>query len=89
MLRFGLGDISLEELILRQAAGLELNGFLDRKAEASGVMMIPIPRAGLLQKVEGVQAAEQVDGIETVQITAKLNQPLVPLPESDSYLGFI
>lgn len=88
-LRFGLGEISLEELILRQAAGLDLNQFLHRKAEASGVMMIPIPKAGLLKKVEGVAAAEAVPGIESVQLTAKLNQPLVPLPEGESYLGFI
>jgi biotin carboxylase len=88
-LRFGLGDISLEELILRQAAGLEINPFLNRQVEASGVMMIPIPKAGLLKKVEGLDAAEAVAGIESVQITAKLNQPLVPLPEGDSYLGFI
>ena len=27
--------------------------------------------------------------IEAVEITAPLNYPLVPLPEGDSYLGFI
>jgi hypothetical protein len=30
-----------------------------------------------------------VTGIEDVQITAKLYYPLVPLPEGESYLGFI
>jgi hypothetical protein len=43
----------------------------------------------LLKQVEGVAAAEQVPGIESVEITAPLNQPLVPLPEGESYLGFI
>jgi hypothetical protein len=87
-LRFGLGDISLEELILRQAAGLEL-GVLDRESQASGVMMIPIPAAGILKRVAGVEAAEAVPGVESVEITARLNQPLTPLPEGESYLGFI
>jgi len=30
-----------------------------------------------------------VPGIDEVQITSPLNNPLVPLPEGSSYLGFI
>ena len=86
-LRFG-SDASLEELILRQACGLEIER-LDREQRAGGVMMIPIPGAGLLKRVDGVEDAQAVPGIEDIQITAKLNYPLVPLPEGDSYLGFI
>ncbi len=81
-------DVSLEELILRQAVGLDIESF-KREAQAGGVMMIPIPEAGLLRSVSGVEDAKTVTGIEDVQITAKLNYPLVPLPEGDSYLGFI
>ncbi|MCB0196047.1 MAG: phosphoribosylglycinamide synthetase, partial [Anaerolineae bacterium] len=87
-LRFGLDNMALEELILRQAVGLEIDSF-SRTSEASGVMMIPIPTAGILKAVVGVEAARQVPGVESVDITAKLNQPLTPLPEGDSYLGFI
>ncbi len=86
-LRFG-PDVSLEELILRQAVGLEM-GTLNLGEGARGVMMIPIPAAGLLKGVKGIEAAETVPGIESVEITAKLNYPLVPLPEGESYLGFI
>jgi biotin carboxylase len=86
-LRFG-SDVSLEELILRQAVGLEM-GALSLGAGARGVMMIPIPAAGLLKGVKGIEAAQAVPGIESVEITAKLNYPLVPLPEGESYLGFI
>ena len=86
-LRFGT-DVSLEELILRQACGLEIET-LSRETRAGGVMMIPILEAGMLRGVEGVAAAQAVPGIEDVQITAKLNYPIVPLPEGDSYLGFI
>ena len=86
-LRFGT-DMSLEELILRQACGLPIAS-LQRDGRAGGVMMIPIPGAGVLKGVEGVAEAEAVPGIEEVEITARLHYPIVPLPEGDSYLGFI
>ncbi len=86
-LRFGPG-VSLEELILRQAAGLEIESWPD-DPDARGVMMIPIPEAGLLRAVTGLEAAGQVPGVESIEITARPNYPLVPLPEGDSYLGFI
>src|SRR5262249_43069565 len=56
---------------------------------ASGVMMIPIPRAGIYQDIAGVERAAAVPGIEDVVITAKQGQKLQPLPEGSSYLGFI
>jgi biotin carboxylase len=86
-LRFG-EDISLEELILRQACGLPIES-LSREQQARGVMMIPIPGEGVLRNVAGLEAALAVPGIEEIDLTAKLNYPLVPLPEGDSYLGFI
>lgn len=81
-------DVSLEELILRQAIGLEVEA-AHREPRAGGVMMIPIPGAGLLKSVSGIEDAERVPLIEGVAITAPLNYPLAPLPEGDSYLGFI
>lgn len=85
-LRFGVG-MSLEELIIRHALGMEIAPV--REAPAAGVMMIPIPRGGVLKSVEGMNEARQVPGIDDVVITAKLDQELVPLPEGSSYLGFI
>jgi len=86
-LRFGT-DASLEELILRQATGLSTQELV-REGSAGGVMMIPIPEAGILGAVHGVDNAKAVTGIEDVQITAYVNYPLVPLPEGNAYLGFI
>jgi biotin carboxylase len=86
-LRFGT-DASLEELILRQACGIEFESF-SRRGAAGGVMMIPIPGAGMLKQVDGIATAKAVPGIEEIDITAQLNYPIVPLPEGDSYLGFI
>ncbi len=87
VLQFGI-DTCLEELVLRHAVGMEIDS-LERERRAAGVMMIPIPGAGILRGVAGVEAARAVPGIEGVEITAKLNYPLVPLPEGESYLGFI
>ena len=52
-------------------------------------MMIPIPRGGILRGFSGVEKAKEVPGIDEVTITAPLNNRLVPLPEGESYLGFI
>jgi biotin carboxylase len=87
VLEFGTG-ISLEELILRHAAGLEL-GSTSRTDAAAGVMMIPIPRGGMLRQVDGIDAASAVPGVTGIEISAPLNQPITPLPEGESYLGFI
>jgi biotin carboxylase len=78
----------LEELLLRHALG-ENPARYRREDAASGVMMIPIPRLGLYRGVDGVEAARSVPHIVEVQITAKPDQRLVPLPEGASYLGFI
>ena len=80
--------IPLEELLLRHALG-ENPARYRREDAASGVMMIPIPRRGLFRGVDGVEAARGVPHIADVQITAKPDQRLLPLPEGASYLGFI
>jgi hypothetical protein len=52
-------------------------------------MMIPVPRRGIFRRVDGVDQARAVSGVEDVRITAKPDTTLVPLPEGKSYLGFI
>jgi biotin carboxylase len=86
-LRFGAG-VSLEQVILRHALGLGLDD-VARESKASGVMMIPIPRAGVLGAVEGQEDARAVDGIAGLEITIARGRPVVPLPEGDRYLGFL
>ena len=93
ILEFGAG-VSLENLILRHAVGLPLpehpeTGSGDADAGGAAVMMIPIPRGGMLRGVSGEDEARAVPGVTGVEITARLNQPLVALPEGASYLGFI
>jgi biotin carboxylase len=80
--------ISLEELLLRHAIGESIDGYA-REAGAAAVMMIPIPRRGMLKGVEGLDEARAIAGVEGIAITAKTDQMLQPLPEGASYLGFI
>jgi hypothetical protein len=87
ILEFGAG-MTLEEIILRQAVGLPLPS-TERTGGAAGVIMIPIPKRGLLRSIGGQDEACQVPGITGLEITAKLNYPILPLPEGASYLGFI
>jgi biotin carboxylase len=80
--------IPFEELLLRFAAGMEWKDWT-RVPEASGVMMIPIPAAGVFRGVTGEAEALRTPGITGVQITAKTDQQLLALPEDSTYLGFI
>jgi hypothetical protein len=86
-LRFSDG-LTLEELLLRHAIGLDVTA-LERERLASGVMMIPIPHAGILEQVTGQEDAKQTAGIEDIRLTIPIGQEVVPLPEGSRYLGFI
>ena len=86
-LRFGLG-VSFEELILRRALGLSLDR-QTREAAASGVMMLPIPRAGVLRGVGGQDAALAVAGVTGLEVSIAPGKRVKPLPEGDRYLGFL
>ena len=86
-LRFGTG-MSLEELVIRHAIGQPVE-MLQREQQAAGVMMIPVPKAGILGEVRGKTAAHRVDGIVEVNITIPIGGEVVPLPEGARYLGFI
>jgi len=86
LLRFGTG-YQLEELVLAQACGKPIKP--ETIAEAAGVLMLPIPRAGVLRRVEGLLAAQRVPYVEEVTILVREGHQLVPLPEGSSYLGFV
>jgi biotin carboxylase len=84
-----LGEgFSLERLLIHLASGTNVHD-VRRELAASGVMMVPIPRSGIYEGVEGVGEASRTPGVEDIVITAKPGQRLVSLPEGSSYLGFI
>jgi len=86
-LSFGTG-MSLEEIIVRHALGWPIASLV-RERPAAGVMMIPIPRGGVLEEVGGLETARAVPGIEEITISMHQGQRVVPLPEGSTYLGFI
>jgi biotin carboxylase len=86
LLAFGTGA-SLEEVVLRQAVGEPVR--IEPRPGAAAVLMIPVPGAGVLRRVEGVIDAQKVPGIEDVVIAVREGYEITPLPEGGSYLGFI
>lgn len=77
----------LETLVIAQSLDLQI----PRKpfSGGAGVLMIPIPKAGILRRVEGTLAAQAVKGIEELVISVREGHELVPVPDGSSYLGFI
>lgn len=86
LLQFGTG-YNLEELVLAQAMGQRLP--VTPSTGGAGVLMIPVPQAGILKRVEGLLMARRIPGIESIDIQIRDGHELVPLPEGASYLGFI
>jgi len=81
-------SIGLEELLLRQAVEMPV-GDWRREEAASGVMMIPVPASGMLERIEGESAARAVVGVTDLEITARLHDYIAAWPEGSSYLGFL
>ena len=87
---FRLAAGPLEDLLLAHAAGLPLPAHArDAGAAAAGVMMIPIPRSGVLKRVTGLDEARAVPGIDGATVAPKPGDAVRALPEGASYLGFI
>jgi hypothetical protein len=81
------GGVSLEELVLAHALGRAVPSH--RGGQPSGVLMLPVPRPGVLCAVDGRAEAAAVAGITGLSITTPLGQQVRPLPDGDRYLGFI
>jgi len=85
---FRLAAGPLEDVLLAHAAGLPRPP-PGAGAAAAGVMMIPIPRSGVLRGVTGLDAARSVPGVDGVTIAVDPGAAIRALPEGASYLGFI
>lgn len=85
-LKFG-DDVTLEDLILRAALDLPLPDLA--VVAPAAIAMLPVPSAGRLHSVQGVDAALQIAGIASVEFTIPTGADVVPLPKGDRYLGFI
>jgi hypothetical protein len=79
---------SLEAVLLRAAVGESVTGWRRREA-AAGVLMVPIPRSGVLRDVRGIDAARRAPHVDEVVVTAKAGHRVDALPEGATYLGFV
>lgn len=79
--------MDMAEIILRHAVGLPLPQA--HEETAAGVMMIPTPTSGILQGVDGLDAARSVPHVTGIEITAHAGNLVAPPPAGASYLGFI
>jgi biotin carboxylase len=88
VLRFGPETRSLETILLAQALG-RLPIIPIREPQASGVMMIPVLKAGTFQTIDGLETALATPGVTDIAVTVHRGARVRPLPEESRYLGFI
>lgn len=81
------GGTSLEEMVLAHALGRPVPGH--HGGRPSGVLMLPVPRPGVLRAVEGQAEAAATPGITGLSITIPVGYRVRPLPDADRYLGFV
>lgn len=86
-LRYGAG-ISLEQLVIAHALGRDPVP-VRATSTASGVMMLPVPSEGVIVDIDNVDAARHLPDVRDVVITARIGDTVAPLPEGNTYLGFV
>ncbi len=86
LIEYALGR-KLEEVVIQLMCQQTLD--FQRRDDYAGVLMIPIPRRGILRRVEGLLEAQQTPHITQIEIHIQPGYELIPLPEGASYLGFI
>jgi len=79
--------VNLEKLTLLLAMGEKPT--YEPVTGSKGVMMIPVEKGGLLRRVEGLNNARKIAGIDKVEIIIPESHELVPLPEGNRYPGYI
>jgi len=87
ILTFGTG-VTLEELVLRNALGLDAALF-ERERSAAGICMILPESDGVISSVDGIEEARLVPGIEQVVFPNRGNRRVSRLPEGGAYAGFL
>ncbi|MCK4708480.1 MAG: ATP-grasp domain-containing protein, partial [Gammaproteobacteria bacterium] len=80
-------EYSLEELVISYAINEPIKP--EPQQHSSGVLMIPVPQAGILKRVEGLTEARKTPNITSLTIDIPAGNEVQCLPESSSYLGFI
>lgn len=83
------GDgLDLEALTIALALGENIPQ-RENMQYSRGVMMLPVKKAGLLRRTEGLVAARKLKNIDSIEIIIPDGHELTPLPEGNQYLGYI
>ena len=80
--------LNLEALTIALAMGETLPEKVTME-QCRGVMMLPIKKAGLFKRTEGILAAKKIKHIDSIEIIIPTGHELIPLPEGNQYLGYI
>jgi len=78
--------VTIERLVLENALGIDHKIAL---SGAAGVCMLPVKKSGVLRRVNGVAAAEKIEGVTEVAISIREGYELTPWPEGCGYPGFV
>ncbi len=78
---------TLERLVVRHALGERLES-IDMVGGAA-VLMMPVPKTGVVRRVEGIGRARAVPDVEQVEIDVSTGQVISAWPEGGSYPGFL
>ncbi len=51
--------------------------------------MIPVPAEGVFEGIDGIERAEAIDAITSIEVSTVTGTEVAPLPDSSVYLGFV
>lgn len=86
-LLFMATGLTLEEIVIAHALGETVEPA--PIVGGAGVLMVPVPRSGVVRRVEGIGRARAVRGVEDVEIDIGTGEVITAWPEGGSYPGFI
>ncbi len=79
--------LTLEEIVVAHALGEHVSPMPIQGG--AGVLMVPVPRSGMVRRVEGIGRARAVPGVVDVEIDVGTGEVITAWPEGGSYPGFV
>ncbi len=77
----------LESLLIQNLTSSTLPRF-ELSKTCRGVVMLPIPKSGIISDVKGVEEAKKIAGVTEVDITVSPGDSVCAVPDADRYIGF-
>jgi len=77
------------EIVLKNILGEKTSFGKNLEVIPSGVMMLPVPKEGIVKDISGLEKAKKIEGIVDVLILTKKGDKIQAFPKQSCYLGFI